>query len=203
MPGIIPTDEIISKTSKGVRKAQQLYEKWSGGDWLWQAPEYLLTVCIAQEITKTPGSHFLTLENNVRATIEEAGRLRRGGQPKNLRLKGRFDIVVWWGNGVPRAVIEVKNQPSGFSSIQEDVARICSTLKAETDIRCGLIAYYLSFCSGERKEAEDRLTDRVDELSEKARNYVRNEGMRLKRYPGRVKLVGDSAWTAEVLKISR
>ena len=28
-------------------KAQEAYEKWSGGLWAWSAPEYLLTTYIA------------------------------------------------------------------------------------------------------------------------------------------------------------
>ena len=203
MASTISADDIIHRTSTGIQKAQEDYEYWSGGRWLWEAHEYLATVYIAREISKIRGSYYLTLEDNVRATIRDAGHLRRGRPPKDLRLKGRFDIVVWWAKGTPRAVIEVKSQPAGFSSVKDDVARICSTLKADTDIRFGLMAYYISFDSGHRKQAEHRLSDRVEGIAEDARQFARGKGMKLKRHRGPVIAADCSAWAAEVLKISR
>ena len=37
-------DVIAKKTRAGISKAQDDYEYWTGGSWLWEAPEYMVTV---------------------------------------------------------------------------------------------------------------------------------------------------------------
>ena len=198
-------EQVIEKTIDGISKAHKDSEYWSGvTNYLSWAPEYLTTTYIAREISTIRRPHYLTLENNVRKAIKQAGGNRPGRPPKDLRTTGRFDIVLWWVKPSPRAVIEVKRQPDGFSTLRDDVARICSTLKTETDIRYGLMTYYISFGTGPQKCAIDRLRDRVEGISEDARDFTRDKGMKLKRYHhGPIKNYDDSAWTAEVLKISR
>ena len=62
--------DVIKKTLSGIAKAQRDYEAWSGGSWLWEAPEYMLTVYIAKELWTIPGSKYLTLESHVRRTLK-------------------------------------------------------------------------------------------------------------------------------------
>ena len=38
---------IVKAAIKAVDKAHKDYESWSGGYWLWNAPEYLSTVYVA------------------------------------------------------------------------------------------------------------------------------------------------------------
>ena len=44
----ISLDLIIKAIISSIEQAQEDYESWSGGDWLWNAPEYLLTTSIAK-----------------------------------------------------------------------------------------------------------------------------------------------------------
>ncbi|MCZ0942296.1 MAG: hypothetical protein OXJ53_04495, partial [Gammaproteobacteria bacterium] len=186
-------------------KAHRDSERWSGvNNYLRWAPEYLATTYIAREISTIRRPHYLTLEKNVREAIKQAGGSGPGRPPKDLRTTGRFDIVLWYVKPSPRAVIEVKRQPDGFATLRGDVARICSTLSRETDIGYGLMAYYISFDTGAQKHSVDRLTGKVEKISKEARDFTRGKGMKLKRYHhGPIKKCDDSAWTAEVLKISR
>ena len=46
-----PMDEVIENAVNGIAKAQRDYELWSGGNWLWEAPEYFMTTYIAKEIS--------------------------------------------------------------------------------------------------------------------------------------------------------
>ena len=74
MPPAVPMHEYAKKTSIGMYKAQKAYEEWSGGLWAWNAPEYLLTVYIAQEISRIKVKPFyLTLEQHVGQALREAG----------------------------------------------------------------------------------------------------------------------------------
>ena len=105
----ISCDKIIKATLAGIKKSHIQYKTWSGGDWLWEAPEYLITITVANKISGLVGSKYITLENNTKSTISEAGGLGKGRLPRDLRERGKVDILLWWGNNKPRAVIEIKN----------------------------------------------------------------------------------------------
>ena len=196
-------DDVANKTLAGISKAQKEYEDWTGGYWLWEAPEYMVTTYIARQIsTISDKAFYLTLENNVRDGIRDAG--GASGRPrKALRFNGKFDILLWWANGTPRAIIEVKNQVTGFSKIKDDVSRISAALKRQNTIRCGFIAYYTSLADGEHKPAKNRVETRVDGVEAAVKKFASDNNLKFKRYPGKVVKDEDSAWTVEVLKISR
>ena len=196
-------DDVANKTLAGISKAQKEYEDWTGGYWLWEAPEYMVTTYIARQIsTISDKAFYLTLENNVRDGIRDAG--GASGRPrKALRFNGKFDILLWWANGTPRAIIEVKNQVPGFSKIKHDVSRISAALSQESTIRCGFIAYYTSLTDDERNPAKNRVETRVDGVASAVKEFAKDNNMKFKRYSGKVVIDEDSAWTAEVLKISR
>ena len=196
-------DDVANKTLAGISKAQKDYEDWTGGYWLWEAPESMVTTYIARQISAiSDKSFYLTLENKVRDGIRDAG--GASGRPrKALRFNGKFDILLWWANGTPRAIIEVKNQVTGFSKIKDDVSRISAALKRQNTIRCGFIAYYTSLADGEYKLAKNRVEERVCNVASAVKEFAKDNNMKFKRYPGKVVKDEDSAWTAEVLKISR
>ena len=196
-------DDVANKTLAGISKAQKEYEDWTGGYWLWEAPEYMVTTYIARQIsTISDKTFYLTLENNVRDGIRDAG--GASGRPrKDLRFNGKFDILLWWANGTPRAIIEVKNQVTSFSKIKDDVSRISAALKRQNTIRCGFIAYYTSLTDGARKPAKNRVETRVDGVESAVKKFANDNDLKFKRYPGKVVKDEDRAWTIEVLKISR
>ena len=142
----------------------------------------------------------LFVDNN---GIRDAG--GASGRPrKDLRFNGKFDILLWWANGTPRAIIEVKNQVPGFSKIEDDVSRISAALRSrQNTIRCGFIAYYTSLTDDERNPAKNRVEERVCNVASNVKEFAKDNNMKFKRYPGKVVIDEDSAWTAEVLKISR
>ena len=45
-------EEIIDAALAGIKQSQEQYEEWSHGDWLWNAPEYLITVNVANKIAE-------------------------------------------------------------------------------------------------------------------------------------------------------
>lgn len=196
-----PMDEVITNILKGVAKAQRDYVRWSGY-WLCDAPEYFLTTYIAREISSyTQHGYSVTLEDSVRAAIADAGGMSQGRPRNDLRPDGRFDILLWWANGTPRTVIEVKRQVSQFRRIRSDVARICSVLDRAGTIRNGLVVY-CSAIEGEPDELKGSLSDRLAAIEAEARNYVEHRGMNMDSYRRKTTVVQDSAWAAEVLNIS-
>jgi hypothetical protein len=140
----ISKDEILEACVNGICKSFDKYLEWSGGEWLWHAPEYFLTVNIANElwaIDKT--SKYITLEDNVRKTLTVADAKIKGKLSKQIRPNGRSDIVLWWGNGQPRGIIEVKHAIYNFEALKEDIDRILGILKQDSKIEFGITTFYI------------------------------------------------------------
>ncbi len=147
MPRQIDQSRLFQAILNGVKNAQDFYEDCSGGHWLWEAPEFLISTHIAQSVSKLKGSALVTLESNVRSALSDAAAKSRGAPPTKLRSNGRFDLVIWWGGGTPRAAIEVKNQVVSYSQIYKDVERIQSLVKRKSDsttFQFGAIVFYTS-----------------------------------------------------------
>ena len=195
-------DDVACTTLYAISEAQKDYKCWTGGYWLWKAPEYMITTYIAKHISAIKDRPFyLTLENKVRDAIDDAGGMGSGKESSTQRRGGKFDILLWWGNDTPRAVIEVKNRVRYFSDIETDVSRICDTLnRPKTKFRDGFIAYY----TFDKNNKHTPVKCIVKEVAKEAKEFANSKGKSFKRYSGEIKVEEDGgAWAAEVLKISR
>ena len=199
------SSNIIKKTLSGITKAHKDYEKWSGL-WLCTGPEYMVTTYIAKEIA-TGTRHYVTLEQDAKESIKEAGGPGSGKFTEGTRSKlegGRFDIVVWDGD-TPVTIIEVKNQPHGFSGsngIKGDVDNICRVLKGENSFQYGLVAYYSALNEKNTVSAVKRTSRRVDKIKSAAEKHIKEKkkGLKLRQYPSHPK---PNAWIGVVLQISK
>jgi len=203
MPAQIPIESIIKRTLDGISKAQKDYEDWSGGDWVWNAPEYMLTTYIAQKLSKTQGAKFITLENGAKSALTSAGAIGKGKLHSKIRSNGRFDILLWWGNNSPRAVIEVKNQVECLHTIKKDLDRIKEVLKRkknDSSFQFGLMAYYTSCCDNKKQSAEECLSNRIKNICEGARELL-GDGFTISEHSKQIKTEDDSAWVSTLLLI--
>ncbi len=204
MSGQIPIDMIVEKTLDGIVQAQKDYESWTGGEWLWSAPEYMLNTYIAQKIAKLDGAKYLTLENSAKSAIKEAGARGRGKLHLKIRASGRFDVLLWWGSSYsPRAVIEVKNQISRLANIKEDLDRIAQVLKrttSETSFQFGLVAYYTSCDDNKEFSAKKQIANRIKKIYKDTKALLGND-FKVSSHSKRIKVDGVSAWVAAAILI--
>lgn len=146
MASQISMDEVAKCVLDGLENAHKEYFEWSDGEYIWSAPEYLLTVNIAKELKKSKEVKYLTLEDNVEYILENANVECKGEIHKALRKDGRFDIVLWGSDKEPTppiAIVEVKNKVYCFGRIEEDIERIKQTLlMMQSTIEFGLMAFY-------------------------------------------------------------
>ena len=157
MSKAISIDKIIEATLDGIDESMKVYQKWSGGEWLWNAPEYLITVKIAENIANLNGNKYITLEDNVDYILDVSNAKDKGQVSDLARTNGRSDIVLWWAGGTPRAIIEVKNAVFRLDKIAQDIDRIQEVLKSkklDTSLQFGLIAFYIDrgYKNGNAKE---------------------------------------------------
>lgn len=197
------TDAVANESLAGIFEAQRVYKRWTD-DYcsLRYAPEYLVTTYIAKRIS-TLKEISLTLENNVKDAIDDAGGLPPGKPPHVLRYKGKFDILIWTKRD--SAIIEVKRQVYSFTSpVRADVSRICATLNKQENFKCGFMAYYTFIRDGESRLAKKRLKKRMEGVADRIEEFAVGKEKKIKRYPQEAKISKDDegAWGCQVLKIS-
>ena len=171
MPRQIPRDAVAKSVITGIERAQNDYEDLSGGDWVWTAAEYWITTYVAKEVGGIPGSKLVTVESSAKQAVKDAGGSRRGRPPSAARLGGRFDILLWYANGFPRAVIEIKSQ-SPISQVLKDANRIQSLLKSRSDsstLSFGVIGYYFSAKPSRSRSGQDKVHSQVESLVQEVR----------------------------------
>lgn len=155
----ISIDKIVNATLSGIINSQKQYDKWSGGIWLFNAPEYIITMNVAKRISEVNGPKFITLENNSSDALSDAGVRGRGRLPRDIIKKGRVDIILWWGNDTPRAAIEIKKYIYDFTKYEKDIKRIKQYLLREYQF--GILAYFDWAEDGRHKSATIKIDDKI------------------------------------------
>lgn len=196
--------KIIKAALNGVKNAQDTYEKLSGGYWLWEAPEYLATVCVAKELGELSGAKYVTLENSTHSAIKDAGARGRGKLHHDLRAGGRTDILLWSSNETPRVPIEIKIQVTSAKKIICDAKRIEKMVlrrKSETSIEFGMIVYYISLRDSKNgRTANEKINSRIDKIIDDVRSEIGNQ-CNISQSTSKIITEGDSAWAAVALVI--
>jgi hypothetical protein len=156
------TRDLPKWVHKGIASA---FNTWldMAGEWLNSAPEYLVTVSIAEQIRRNVDANQRTvlLEPSVSETLKKAGGIQRGKNAEKLRHTGRYDIVIGHKDMRPRAVIEVKSprwHPLD-KPMRSDLNRLCKTLlqnKNGTNIHSALMAIYVASRAPTRKDETAR-----------------------------------------------
>lgn len=167
------TRDLPKWIKKGIESA---FTEWldMSGEWLNSAPEYMVTMHIAQQLKKNvdPKQRTIFMEPSVSKILYEAGGIQRGPNAEVLRTTGRYDIVIGHKDLRPRAVIEVKSpmwHPMATPMIA-DLHRLCKTLlqnKDGTQIHSALMAIYVPSRTPRRKDetAKSRLSRKwVDQM---------------------------------------
>lgn len=164
-----PIKEIVEAVLKGYENAQSEYENMSGGWWLWRAPEHFITTIIAAQLHNLNRQNHITLEHGSTDTLRAAGAKSRGRLSKNVREKGKVDILYWWGNDTPRAVIEVKNQIYSKEQYTKDINRIGAFLarnNGTSSLQFGIFSFHESAADGKNKSAKDKVSSRISGVFE-------------------------------------
>ncbi|MBI5163631.1 MAG: hypothetical protein HY985_06995 [Magnetospirillum sp.] len=120
----ISKDTIVWAAMAGITEAQRTYAEWTRniGYFSW-APEYLLTVSIANLLREHCGALTVWPEHSVADAARDAG-AADAGIPQHMAANGRADLLLYWAKSPqPRAVIEVKRNVQSWNCIADDLAR--------------------------------------------------------------------------------
>lgn len=211
MPGPISGLDLVEAMNRSGEKAVKDFSSISGGEWFDAAPEYYLTTYIAQSVGNQ-GNAYALLEVSVDETRREAGASRHGRPAKHERRNGRFDVVLYWTNGNPRAAVEIKSPVWAATEAQilPDIDRLCSSLVANKDssFQFGVFLFYASVGGPKIKHdnASKRMRDLLDRIEDKAIKRASGKGAEAILVPGAVhrgKEDESGAWSIASLVITR
>ena len=175
MKGKISRLAVVDVCLDGVASAQNEYCNMSGGDWVCWAPEYFITTTIARCLHQAKGSKYVTIENGAYDALDYAGAVGKGRLHGDIRSNGRFDLLLWWAKGDPRAVIEVKNRVFNKTQYQSDLKRITGVLKrkkSQSSIEFGAFAFYTAADDSSSKRSHEILEQRIETIKNNAQEIV-------------------------------
>lgn len=211
MPGPISGLELVEAMIRSGEQAVKDFSSISGGEWFDAAPEYFLTTYIARSVGNQ-GNAYALLEASVDETRKEADASRSGRAAKHERRNGRFDVVLYWKNGYPRAAVEIKSPvwTATEAQIFPDIDRLCSSLVANKDssFQFGAFLFYASVCDPTFKHdnASQRMRGLLGRLEGKAIERASGKGAEAILISGAVhrgKEEESGAWSIASLVITR
>ena len=198
MSAAISIGDLVDAAMKGIAAAHTDFQKWSGGSWLWEAPEYLATVYVARELARLKGTKFISLERNARRALRDAGAIARGPIHKHVRASGRFDLLLFWASGTPRAPIEVKGWVNQYKAIAADMRRLEEVIHRAEDtssLQFGLMVFHTSARDDRTFSAAEKLTKWISNIESEAHEVIPSRTA-IRLQSRRLTVEGDSAWTA-------
>ncbi|MBF8272715.1 MAG: hypothetical protein HW380_1820 [Magnetococcales bacterium] len=169
--GAVPAKDLIDIMIKSSERAFRQHYNISGW-WLDDAPEYFLTSSIALAFAKNNRVPVL-MEQPVWETLSIAAALPHGRRRNDDRRTGRFDLVLYWGKGDPRGIVEIKSPlySADKGRILPDIKRLCDSMRKKegSQIQFSVFLYYASASDPKQKydsagESLKHLTERIHEI---------------------------------------
>ena len=191
-------DQIAQAVIQGIENAHKEYNNWSGGEWLSEAPEYMATVKIAQKLSQTDIG-YVTLEQKIKSVSKESGSEKPPS--KKSRPAGRCDIVIYYKNELPRAIIEVKNSHSN-KGYYLDAKRIEGMLVEDTSLQLGILAGYICRYGKDSKASVKNVESRPEGMLKELKKQISND-LIITPVHGKVRSKEGYAWRAICFLIKR
>lgn len=175
-PGPVNGNEIIAKIIRGAEKACLDYISLSGNPFPGYAPESFIQAGAARELVKFETT-WVVLEDSV-ADAYKAAHYKKKGPSKDSVAKGRYDIVAYWKNGLPRAAIEVKSPVNALAKqkYEKDFNRLIHSMNGHSDASFQYgIFLFLTVKKGSKtdfQKSKIEIQSLVDRLGVEAANMV-------------------------------
>jgi len=189
----VTKQELIRAAFSGMQTAEQKFSKLTSNTLHFcRAPEYLLTVNIAEKLGNSAPNHLTWLEFQ----LSQARSAARGHQPviSQKANRSRCDILMCWAaSKEPRAAFEIKRDVQSLNKIKPDVERILYMMNGGVDgntLQFGAVMFNTMAESVHgRKIIRDRVNqfrDRLDDWrislgSEKRRLNIISGGIKKRR----------------------
>lgn len=181
----VSRDTVIAAVHTGMRLAVREFERWTDGESLadWGVEPVLTASCaraICRAARASGGLTSITLEQSFASLLAWSARRHHSGRPPETARRlidqpnKRIDLVLWNGNGTPRAIVEVKRSDT-VSGLVSDAERLTDFVRYagrsyEGTLRYGLLATLVQHPTSSSPPARtQKILRRYDALAELAR----------------------------------
>lgn len=194
---------LVNAVLSGVADARQTYATWTrdGGYFAW-APEYLLTVSVAQSIWEWCAPLTVWPEFRLTDALREAcpGNQRR---PARTATGRRADLLVYRGTPQPHAIVEIKRNVDGWGKIAADVERLRTTLAAPgASFQLGMVAFSSTLIGGNQAKGGAILQDRLARLADCV-DHIRLPGWHCRLTTRAIHFDGHEHWSAAAVVLEK
>ncbi|HEY9078640.1 hypothetical protein [Magnetovibrio sp.] len=122
----VTKQDLIRAAFNGMQAAERKFSALTSNSvYLNRAPEYLLTVNVAEKLGKSAPNHLTWLEFQLSQARSERRSHHLSSTHTHGRGDGRCDILMCWAaSKEPRAAFEIKRDVQSLNKIKTDVERI-------------------------------------------------------------------------------
>ncbi|TAN53806.1 MAG: hypothetical protein EPN26_06625 [Rhodospirillales bacterium] len=154
---------IMDTILSGARSAFETYQDLSGGHWVGNAPESFLQACIAlafKDLKDQDDRLYVTLEASTKRILADVD-MKIDRRTVKMSDRERFDMLLWYKGGQPRAIIETKKAWNA-DSCNRDAERIRQWIRAKSNpINSG---YVVGYTVAKGKTAVDTIKSRFEAI---------------------------------------
>ena len=164
----VALEKIETAIKKGCQRAADRYEKITGGHWLSSAPESYIQSCIFEKIGDLDNL-YATMETSHQKISEDTDISFKKKFTEDMK-NGRLDLVVWYANGMPRVIIEIKKFYLK-STFDNDASRIRYWME-NSDIRLQA-GFLVGYTEAKGVKSRETLTHRFESLRDHTNGDLR------------------------------
>jgi hypothetical protein len=202
---MLKADKIVSAILAGIVEARHTYAAWTanGGYFSW-APEYLITVSVAQAVWDWCAPLTVWPEYHLGDAARDSGPASPGA-PTRAWLEGnrRADLLIYRAGSRPHAVVEIKRNVDGWGRIAADLDRMRSLLSGDGgSFELGVVAFSCTHMAPADARGRALLGARLRRMAEAAEG-VAEPGWRCRLTSGEINHDGHEYWSAAAVVMER
>jgi len=194
---------IVNAALAGIEDARNTYAAWTrnGGYFSW-APEYLITVSVAQSIWEWCAPLTVWPEFRLSDALREASP-NHPRPPGRIDASRRADLLLYRAPQQPHAIIETKRNVDGWGKIAADVERLRTTLVApSSSFQLGMIAFSSTLMGNGQVKGGFILKDRLSRLADCA-DDIRLPGWQCRLTARDINFDGHEHWSVAAVVLEK
>lgn len=194
---------IVDAALAGVADARHTYAAWTrnGGYFSW-APEYLITISVAQSIWEWCAPLTVWPEFRLSDALREASPTETRG-PDRITASRRADLLLYRDTQQPHAIIEIKRNVDGWGKIAADIERLRTTLAApSSSFQLGMVAFNCTLMGNSQVKGASILRDRLSRMADYADN-IHQPGWHCRLTARGINFDGHEHWSAAAVVLEK
>ncbi len=194
---------IIDAVLAGVADARHTYSAWTrnGGYFSW-APEYLITVSVAQSLWEWCAPLTVWPEFRLSDALRDTSR-NSPDAFNRVEATRRADLLLYRGGPSPHAIVEVKRNVDGWAKIAADVERLRTTMMIPaSSFQLGLVAFSCTLIGGSKAKGGSIMKDRLSRMADCV-DDIRLSGWNCRLIARGVNFDGHEHWAAAAVVLEK